>query len=159
MISHRIQMDKWIAKLMSVILPCGSCPLMFRFFPYNLFVGGPIKLCRMVSRVVDEWVMMRRAHCHPTKWIRQMLRTDARLFTFDSHAYINIADSCVYTDHLYMLDECPFGCLVAWCTFPPNTWMKWCIRNHTRWCALDCGWRCSNSWFPSFLYYMQVRQN
>ena len=23
----------------------------------------------------------------------------------------------------------------------PNvyTWMKWCIRNHTRWCALDCG--------------------
>ena len=20
-----------------------------------------------------------------------------------------------------------------------NTWMKWCIRNHTRWCALDCG--------------------
>ena len=93
MISHRIQMDKWIAKLMSVILPRGSCPLMFRFFPYNLFVGGPIKLCRMVSRVVDEWVMMRRAHCHPTKLIRQMLRTDARLFTFDSHAYIKIADA------------------------------------------------------------------
>jgi hypothetical protein len=87
----------------------------------SLIQGGPIKLCRMVSRVVDEWVMMRRAHCHPTKWIRQMLRTDARLFTFDSHAYISIADSCVYTDHLYMLDECPFGCLVAWCTFPPNT--------------------------------------
>ena len=86
-------MDKWIAKLMSVILPRGSCPLMFRFFPYNLFVGGPVKLCRMVSRVVDEWVMMRRAHCHPTKWIRQMLRTDARLFTFDSHAYIKIADA------------------------------------------------------------------
>jgi hypothetical protein len=37
--------------------------------------------------------MMRRAHCHPTKWIRQMLRTDARLFTFDSHAYIKIADA------------------------------------------------------------------
>jgi hypothetical protein len=59
----------------------------------NLFVGEPIKLCRMVPRVIDEWVMMRRAHCHPTKWIRQMLRTDARLFTFDSHAYISIADA------------------------------------------------------------------
>ena len=31
-----------------------------------------------------------------------------------------------------------------------NTWMKWCIRNNTRWCALDCGDSSTDLWLPNW---------